>query len=257
VVDTVRRLQGKTAVVTGGGSGIGRAIAALFAEEGARVVAGDISEDALAAAARDPSFAKAGVVCTLADVRRMVDAKALVDTAVNRFGGLDVLVCSAGITSVMPIERLEEDEWDRVLETNVRGMYTMVKAAVPAMKERGGSIITLGSEMGIVAAPGSPAYNASKGAVIMFTKSIALDLIRYGIRVNALCPGITRTPLLQTEVDLSVDPARTVREQETWAPIGRIADPREIAAGALFLASEESSFAVGSCLVLDGGFTAQ
>jgi NAD(P)-dependent dehydrogenase (short-subunit alcohol dehydrogenase family) len=257
VMDTVKRLQGRSAIVTGGASGIGRAIAALFAEEGARVVVGDINEDALAAAARDPSFADAGVVCTLADVRRMDDAKVLVDTAVTRFGGLDVLVCNAGITSVMPIEKLEEDEWDRVLATNVRGMYTMVKAAVPAMKEKGGSIITLGSEMGIVAVPESPAYNASKGAVIMFTKAIALDLIRYQIRVNALCPGITRTPLLQAEVDNSVDPARTAREQAAWAPIARIADPREIASGALFLASDESSFAVGSCLVLDGGFTAR
>jgi NAD(P)-dependent dehydrogenase (short-subunit alcohol dehydrogenase family) len=254
----MKRLQGRSAIVTGGASGIGRAIAALFAEHGAQVVVGDINEDALAAAASDPSFAQAGVVCTLADVRRMDDAKLLVETAVSRFGGLDVLVCNAGITSVMPIERLEEDEWDRVLATNVRGMYTMVKAAVPAMKERGGgSIITLGSEMGIVAVPESPAYNASKGAVIMFTKAIALDLIRYQIRVNALCPGITRTPLLQAEVDNSVDPARTAREQAAWAPIARIADPREIAAGALFLASDESSFAVGSCLVLDGGFTAR
>jgi NAD(P)-dependent dehydrogenase (short-subunit alcohol dehydrogenase family) len=133
----------------------------------------------------------------------------------------------------------------------------MGKAAVPAMKDRGGSIITLGSEMGIVAVPESPAYNASKGAVIMFTKGIALDLIRYNIRVNALCPGITRTPLLQAEVDNSVDPAKTAREQAAWAPIALIADPREIAAGAVFLASNESSFAVGSCLVLDGGFTAK
>ena len=254
----MKRLQGRSAIVTGGASGIGRAIAALFAEEGAQVVVGDINEDALTAAARDPSFVDAGVVCTVADVRRLDDAKLLVETAISRHGGLDVLVCNAGITSVMPIERLEEDEWDRVLATNVRGMYTMVKAAVPAMKERGGgSIITLGSEMGIVAVPESPAYNASKGAVIMFTKAIALDLIRYRIRVNALCPGITRTPLLQAEVDNSVDPARTAREQAAWAPIARIADPREIAAGALFLASDESSFSVGSSLVLDGGFTAR
>ena len=109
----------------------------------------------------------------------------------------------------------------------------------------------------MVAVPESPAYNASKGAVIMFTKSIAIDLIRYNIRVNSLCPGITRTPLLQAEVDNSLDPGKTAAEQAAWAPIRRVADPREIAQGALFLASEESSFAVGSCLVLDGGFTAK
>ena len=119
-----------------------------------------------------------------------------------------------------------------------------------------GVIITLGSEMGIVAVPESPAYNASKGAVIMFTKSIAQNLIQYGIRVNSLCPGITRTPLLQAEVDNSIDPAKTAAAQASWAPIRRVADPREIAQGALFLASDASSFAVGSCLVLDGGYTA-
>jgi NAD(P)-dependent dehydrogenase (short-subunit alcohol dehydrogenase family) len=250
-------LEGKSAIVTGGASGIGRAIATLFAEEGARVVVGDISDEGLAAVAADPTFVESGIVCLHSDVRVLADAQALVAATVARFGGLDLLVCNAGITSVMPIEDLEEEEWDRVLETNVKGMFTMVKAAVPAMKDRGGAIITLGSEMGIVAVPESPAYNASKGAVIMFTKAIALDLIRYNIRVNALCPGITRTPLLQAEVDNSLDPAKTAEAQATWAPISRVADPREIAAGAVFLASNESSFAVGSCLVLDGGFTAK
>jgi NAD(P)-dependent dehydrogenase (short-subunit alcohol dehydrogenase family) len=153
-------------------------------------------------------------------------------------------------------EQLTEAEWDNVLDTNVKGMFTVIKHAIPPMKAAGGGkIVTLGSEMGIVAVPESPAYNASKGAVIMFTRSIALDLIRYNIRVNALCPGITRTPLLQQEVDLSPDPAATAAAQAEWAPILRVADPIEIAKGALFLASDASSFAVGSCLVLDGGFT--
>lgn len=188
----------------------------------------------------------------------MAEAGAMVSATVAAYGSLDVLVCNAGITSVSPLSLLEEDEWDRVLDTNVKGMFTLIKHAVPHMQAAGkGSIITLGSEMGIVAVPESPAYNASKGAVMMFTKSLALDLIRHGIRVNALCPGITRTPLLQAEVDNSVDPVKTAAEQANWAPILRTADPREIAMGALFLASDESSFAVGSNLVLDGGFTAQ
>jgi NAD(P)-dependent dehydrogenase (short-subunit alcohol dehydrogenase family) len=192
------------------------------------------------------------------DVRSMADAGRMVADTVGQFGTLDVLVCNAGITSVMPIEQLTEDEWDAVLTTNVKGMFTLVKHAVPHMiRQGGGNIVTLGSEMGIVAVPESPAYNASKGAVIMFTKSIAVDLIRHNIRVNALCPGITRTPLLQAEVDNSIDPARTAAEQASWAPIQRVADPREIAQGALFLATDASSFAVGSCLVLDGGFTAR
>jgi NAD(P)-dependent dehydrogenase (short-subunit alcohol dehydrogenase family) len=251
------RLDAKTALISGGASGIGKAIAQLFLEEGAHVVIADINADALKLAVEE--LATFGQVSGVAgDVRSMQDAGEMVRAAVDLHGSLDVLVCNAGITSVMPIEALEEDEWDRVLATNVKGMFTLVKHAVPHMKAQGhGSIVTLGSEMGIVAVPESPAYNASKGAVIMFTKSLALDLIRYNIRVNALCPGITRTPLLQAEVDNSLDPAKTAAEQSTWAPIMRVAEPREIAHGALWLASDDSSFAVGSCLVLDGGFTAQ
>ncbi len=251
------RLSGKSALITGGASGIGRAIAQLFLEQGARVVVSDINAGALDTAVKE--LAEYGAVSGVAgDVRSMAGAGQMVQAAIDQYGSLDVLVCNAGITSVMPIEELSEDEWDSVLATNVKGMFTLVKHAVPRMKAQGGgTIVTLGSEMGMVAVPESPAYNASKGAVIMFTKSIAIDLIRYNIRVNSLCPGITRTPLLQAEVDNSLDPEKTAAEQASWAPIQRVADPREIAQGALFLASDESSFAVGSCLVLDGGFTAR
>jgi NAD(P)-dependent dehydrogenase (short-subunit alcohol dehydrogenase family) len=251
------KLAGKAALISGGASGIGRAIAQLFLEQGARVVISDINKEHLDRAVEE--LAEYGEVASvLGDVRSMQDAGVMVQSTVERFGSLDVLVCNAGITSVMPIQELGEQEWDAVLSTNVKGMFTLVKHAVPQMiSQGGGKIVTLGSEMGIVAVPESPAYNASKGAVIMFTKSIAIDLIRHNIRVNSLCPGITRTPLLQAEVDNSMDPEKTAAEQASWAPIMRVADPREIAQGALFLASDDSSFAVGSCLVLDGGFTAQ
>ncbi len=251
------RLAGRSALISGGASGIGRAIAEVYLEHGARVVISDRNGELLAATAKVLT-ALGDVTAVEGDVRSMADAGTMVQRTVEAYGSLDILVCNAGITSVMPIEQLEEDEWDRVLETNVKGMFTLIKHAIPHMKAAGrGSIVTLGSEMGIVAVPESPAYNASKGAVMMFTKSLALDLIRYGIRVNALCPGITNTPLLQAEVDNSMDPVKTAAEQSTWAPILRTADPREIAMGALFLASDESSFAVGSNLVLDGGFTAK
>jgi NAD(P)-dependent dehydrogenase (short-subunit alcohol dehydrogenase family) len=251
------KLAGRSALVSGGASGIGKAIAQLFLEEGAGVAISDINGDGLDAAVKDLS-GYGTVVGIQGDVRSMADAGRMVAATVEAFGAIDVLVCNAGITSVMPIEQLTEEEWDAVLTTNVKGMFTLVKHTVPHMIARGGgTIVTLGSEMGIVAVPESPAYNASKGAIIMFTKSIAVDLIRHGIRVNSLCPGITRTPLLQAEVDNSIDPERTAAEQASWAPIMRVADPREIAQGALFLASEASSFAVGSCLVLDGGFTAR
>jgi NAD(P)-dependent dehydrogenase (short-subunit alcohol dehydrogenase family) len=254
---TMGKLAGRSALVSGGASGIGRAIAQLFLEEGARVVISDINADGLEAAVKDLS-AHGDVTGVHGDVRSMADASRMVTATVDAFGKIDVLVCNAGITSVMPIDQLTEDEWDAVLTTNVKGMFTLVKHAVPHMiSQGGGTIVTLGSEMGIVAVPESPAYNASKGAVIMFTKSIAVDLIRHNIRVNSLCPGITRTPLLQAEVDNSLDPEKTAAEQASWAPIMRVADPREIAQGALFLASDARSFAVGSCLVLDGGFTAR
>lgn len=251
------RLEGKSALVSGGASGIGKAIAQLFLEEGARVVITDINENALAEAVTELQ-AFGAVSGVGGDVGRMADAAHMIAKAVERNGRLDTLVCNAGIASVKAIEDLDEDEWDRVLMTNVKGMYTLVKHAVPHLRAAGGgTIVTLGSEMGIVAVPESPAYNASKGAVMMFTKSIALDLIRFNIRVNSLCPGITRTPLLQAEVDNSADPAKTAAEQAVWAPILRTAEPREIAQGALWLASDDSSFAVGSNLIIDGGYTAK
>jgi NAD(P)-dependent dehydrogenase (short-subunit alcohol dehydrogenase family) len=252
------RIQGRVALITGGASGIGKATARLFLAEGAKVVIADINSDALDQALTDLRAPGHEVVGVQGDVRSMHDAAEMVRTAVDTFGRLDILFCNAGITSVMPISELTEDEWDAVIDTNLKGMFTLIKQSVPQMRAQGGgTIITMGSEMGIVAVPESPAYNASKGGVIMLTRSLAIDLIRDNIRVNALCPGITRTPLLQAEVDNSLDPEKTAAEQAAWAPIMRVADPAEIANGALFLASDESSFAVGSCLVLDGGYTAK
>jgi NAD(P)-dependent dehydrogenase (short-subunit alcohol dehydrogenase family) len=252
------RIEDRVALITGGASGIGRATAGLFLDEGAKVVIGDLDAEALDRAVAELGATGGQVLGVAGDVRSMKDAAAMVQAAVDGFGRLDILFCNAGITSVMPISELSEEEWDAVIGTNLKGMFTLVKHAVPQMRAQGGGVIvTMGSEMGIVAVPESPAYNASKGGVIMLTRSLALDLIQYNIRVNALCPGITRTPLLQAEVDRSLDPEKTAREQAEWAPIMRVADPAEIARGALFLASDESSFAVGSCLVLDGGYTAR
>jgi NAD(P)-dependent dehydrogenase (short-subunit alcohol dehydrogenase family) len=252
------RLRNRVALITGGASGIGKATAQLFLEEGAKVAIADLNSEGLDQAVKELRAVSDQIIGVQGDVRSMVDAAGMVRGAVESFGRLDILFCNAGITSVMPISELAEEEWDAVIDTNLKGMFTLVKQALPQMREQGGgTIITMGSEMGIVAVPESPAYNASKGGVIMLTRSLAIDLIRENIRVNALCPGITRTPLLQSEVDNSLDPQRTAAEQAAWAPIMRVADPREIAHGALFLASDESSFAVGSCLVLDGGFTAR
>jgi NAD(P)-dependent dehydrogenase (short-subunit alcohol dehydrogenase family) len=258
VAEGMGRLQDRVALITGGASGIGKATAQLFLEEGAKVAIADLNSEGLDQAVKELRAVSDQIIGVQGDVRSMADAAAMVRSAVEGFGRLDILFCNAGITSVMPISQLTEEEWDAVIDTNLKGMFTLVKQALPQMRGQGsGTIITMGSEMGIVAVPESPAYNASKGGVIMLTRSLAIDLIRENIRVNALCPGITRTPLLQSEVDNSLDPEKTAAEQAAWAPIMRVADPREIAHGALFLASDESSFAVGSCLVLDGGFTAR
>lgn len=257
------RLRGKSALITGGAGGIGLATARLFLAEGANVVIGDLDPGALRQAVSELREAHAGppperVAAVAGDVRSMAGASAMVAEAVDRFGRLDVLFCNAGIPSVTPIGDLAEDEWDDVIATNLKGMFTAIKSAIPHMRAQGGGvIITMGSELGIVAVPESPAYCASKGAVILFTRSIALDLIRDNIRVNSLCPGVTRTRLLTAEAERSEGPELTRRRQEEWAPINRIAEPDEIAQGALFLASGQSSFAVGSALVLDGGYTAR
>jgi NAD(P)-dependent dehydrogenase (short-subunit alcohol dehydrogenase family) len=253
----MHRLEGKRALITGGASGIGLATARLFLEEGARVTIGDINQDSLLKATQElrgvgPIHGVQG------DVSIMSDAAQIVEEAASTHDGLDIVVCAAGITSRSRLERLTEAEWDRVIGVNLKGIFTVVKAAAPKLKERGGgAVVTIGSEMGFVAEGQVPAYNASKGGVIMLTKSLALDLIADNIRVNSVCPGITQTPLLEEEMNIAEDPVATRLEFQSWAPIGRMADPREQAYGVLFLASDEASFAVGTTLLLDGGFTSQ
>jgi NAD(P)-dependent dehydrogenase (short-subunit alcohol dehydrogenase family) len=254
----MNRLAGKAALITGGASGIGKATARLFLEEGARVTIADINAPLLASTAAELGGLGLGALHTVAgDVASFADGERMVAEAVAAHGLLDIVVCAAGITSRSRIADLSEHEFDRVIGVNLKGMYTVIHAAVPRLEERGGGVIvTVGSEMGFVADPNAPAYNASKGGVVMFTKSIAVDLITRNIRVNCLCPGITQTPLLDEEVATSADPEATRAEFARWAPIGRAADPAEQARGALYLASDESSFAVGTTLVIDGGYTA-
>jgi NAD(P)-dependent dehydrogenase (short-subunit alcohol dehydrogenase family) len=243
------RLDGKAALITGGASGIGLATARLFLAEGAAVTIADIDAEALARVDL-PVHAVEGDVASMADAERMVAE------AVAAHGRLDVLFCNAGIPARIPIEELTEEQWDRVLAVNLKGMFTVTKAALPHLKEAGGaSVVFTGSELSFVGDPETPAYSASKGAVVTLTRSLALDLIRYGIRVNAICPGTTMTPLIERELETAPDPERMRAELATWGPIGRTAEPDEQARGVLFLVAE-ATYAVGTTLLMDGGFTA-
>lgn len=253
----MERIRGRSALITGGASGIGKATARLFLEEGAFVTIADNNRGGLEVAT-DELGAFGPVHAVHGDVSRVEDAERMVAAAAERFGRLDTVVCAAGITSRSPISDLDEDEFDRVIAVNLKGVYTIVRAALPPLRDAGGgTIVTVGSEMAFAADPQAPVYNASKGAVVMFSKAVAVDLITDNIRVNCACPGMTATPLLEAEIVTSGDPEATRAEFANWAPIGRVADASEQARGILFLASEESSFAVGTTLLLDGGFTAR
>ena len=178
----------------------------------------------------------------------------MVDGHMAAHGRLDYVFCCAGVPGVAPIEDLDEALWDHVLGVNLKGVYLVIRAAVPHMKERGGAIVTMGSEAGLTGQPQLAAYCASKGGVVNMTRALALELIPFGIRVNCLCPGITDTPMCQTEAEMAPDPQAVWESWMNWAPIGRWADPMEQAKAVLYL-MRDATFSVGSVLVTDGGYT--
>ena len=250
------RLSGKVALITGAGSGIGRVAAELFASEGAAVVVADVAAEA----ARDTVAAitanggrAAAVTVDVADEQQVAD---MVGVAVDRFGALDVLFNNAGIFPGDDGGVLDTPPttWDRVMQVNVKGVWLGCRAAVPAMIDSGGgSIINVASFVALMgAATAQVAYTASKGGVLAFTRELAVEYARAGIRANSLCPGPIDTPLL---AELLADPERRQRRL-VHIPMGRLGRPVEIARAALFLASDDSSFMTGSALVVDGGITA-
>ena len=255
------RLEGKVALVTGGGSGIGRASAEAFAREGARVVVADLSEsNALETAAK---IGEGGGEAATArgDVTDSADAEAMVRAAVDRYGRIDVLLNSAGITSRHGSlkDASPEEAWDKVIDINLKGTWMVSWHAVPEMERSGGgSIVNLASTMALVGYPvgigdGFNPYPPSKGGVIQFTRTLALAYAKKGIRVNCLCPGYIATSLT---ADLRAnDETRRLTLDRT--PMGRYGLPEEVANAAIFLASDESSFITGSPLIVDGGYTAQ
>ena len=247
------RLDGKVCVITGAGGGMGRDATILFSEEGARVCAADVN---LAAAEETVAQARDAFAHRV-DVADEASVKAMMDATVERYGGIDVLYNNAGISPDDDASILDTsvEAWDRVQAVNTRGVFLCCKHGIPHLLERGGgSVINVASFVAIVGAATSQiSYSASKGAVLSMSRELAVQFARDNVRVNALCPGPVETPLLLNI--FGDDPAALERRRVHW-PTGRLAKPREVVNGALFLASDDSSYVTGSTFLVDGGLTA-
>ena len=251
-------VEPKVAVVTGASTGIGRACALRFAQEGARLVLADRQAEAGESLRRE--IAERGSECRFveADVATRAGAERAVDLCVQTHGTIDILFCNAGITLPKRLEESEDDEIDRVLAVNLLGVLYAARRAVPHMlaQPSGGTMLFTASKTGLVAQTDSPVYCASKGAVVMLARALALDYATQGIRVNALCPGIIDTPMLRQFADSRPDPAAALASYSAAQPMGRLGTAEECADAALWLVSDEASFITGVALPVDGGFTA-
>jgi meso-butanediol dehydrogenase / (S,S)-butanediol dehydrogenase / diacetyl reductase len=252
------RLKDKVCVVTGGGSGIGRATARVFGREGARVVVADrrvAAAEKVAAGLQEQGWPAKAVA---ADVSKTAQVKLMIDTTLAAFGRLDVIVNNAGYGTFGTVVDIDEREWDDLMATNVRGVYLCCKYAIPVMRAQGGGVIVnVASVVAAVGIRNRAAYVASKGAVAALTRAIALDHAEEGIRCNAVAPGTIDTPYYDEVVRRAPDAAAFRKGLEARQPLGRLGTPEEIADAILFLACDESRFATGSILTIDGGMTAQ
>jgi len=245
------RLDGKTALVTGAGSGIGKCIAETYAREGANVVVADVNADAAKSVARAIGNKAIAVRC---DVTKKSDIAAAIDETLSAFGRLDILVNNAGATHVnKPMLEIQEAEYDHIFAVNVKGIFQFCQAVVPQFRKQGsGAIVNIGSTAGLRPRPGLSAYNATKGAVHILTKSLAVELAPDKIRVCAIAPVATETPLLPS----FLGPAQGQREKFiSTVPLGRLARPQDIANAALYLASADAEFVTGNIVEVDGGRT--
>jgi len=244
------RLGGKVALITGGSLGMGAAEARLFVREGAMVVIGDILESEGRQIESEINGSGGEALFIKLDVTKAQDWQRAINATVTRFGKLNVLVNNAGIIIRAPLEETTEDIWNRVLDVNAKGVFLGTKLVMPEMRKAGGgSIVNVSSISGMVSL-GFPAYNASKGAVRVFTKNVAVEYAKDNVRVNSIHPGIIKTRMTE-------DDPRLQEQRNNLIPMMRLGEPEEVAFGAMFLASEEASYITGSELVIDGGWTAQ
>ena len=248
------RLQGKVAIITGGARGQGAAEARMFVREGAKVVFGDVLDEEGRQVEAEIAAAGGEAVYVRLDVTDEESWREAVGTAVSRFGKVDILVNNAGIASWNAGDDATVEEWDRIMDINAKGVFLGTRAVIPAMRDAGGgSIVNISSISGMVGQTNiHPGYNASKGAVRILTKSTAVQHAAEGIRCNSIHPGPVKTPMTER----SWSNPEWLKATERRTPLGRYAEPDEIAYGVLFLASDESSFMTGSEMVIDGGVTA-
>lgn len=248
------RLKGMIGIITGAGSGIGRACAVAMAKEGARVTLVGRRKDRLEEVAREIGDSACAIA---ADVSKGSEIIRLIEETVKRFGGLNFLLNNAGVLHVGNAEQITEEQWDQIFNLNVRSVWLLSRAALPHMRKAGGgSIINVASILGLVGARNRAAYAASKGAVVQLTKSMAMDHGQENIRVNAICPSFVETELTERLVGQAADAASFRRERIAAHPIGRLGRPEDIAALAVYLAGDESSWMTGSALGVDGGYSA-
>ncbi|MCL4394866.1 MAG: glucose 1-dehydrogenase [Chloroflexi bacterium] len=250
-----QQLAGKSAIITGAATGIGKASAKLFAREGANVVVADVDAAGGQQVAREIQAEGQTAIYVSVDVTDPAQVQNLMDQTLARFGRIDVLFNNAAVNLFARATETLVQEWDRVMSVNVKGVFLGCKYVIPIMQRQGGgSIVNSSSAAGIVGLRNLAAYTASKGAVLQLTKNLALDYAQDRIRVNALCPGVTATEMTVKMIATSNDPEGEKRRLSSGNPLGRMAEPDEIARAALFLASEASSFMTGAFLLADGGY---
>jgi len=257
VLEQRKRFVGDAAIVTGAAGGIGRAVGAAFVGEGATVYGVDIDAEGLQSLTRELDGGKGRFVAIVADVSQAADISRSVETVLGSADRIDVLVNNAGINMTKRIDELETADWDRVFDTNLKSVYLLCKMLWPTfVSQRCGNIINIASIMGKAGGMSSPAYCSTKAAMLMFSRCLAKDGARHGIRVNCVCPGYIDTPIMDRVFKDAIDPVRARQELEARMPFGRLGTPDDIAASILFLASAEASYVSGIELTIDGAVTA-
>jgi NAD(P)-dependent dehydrogenase (short-subunit alcohol dehydrogenase family) len=256
MTDRNKRFAGKVVIVTGAAMGIGRGCALAFAREGGSVVIGDINEEGRNETVRQITEAGGAATSVHCDVRNASDVQNLIATAVSQYGGVDVLYNGAGVVRYGTVEELTEDDWDFQIDINLKGSFFTCKHAIPEMRKRGsGSIINTASVQAFASQKTVAAYAASKGGIVSFTTTVALDHAHENIRCNCIAPGSIRTPMLEDAANTfgAADPEGAITEWGRLHPLGRVGTVDEVANLVLFLGSDESSFCTGGCYRVDGG----